>query len=103
MRAALRSAYRGLGAEGRRACAAMAALGTPDISVSAVAALLGTAPDEAEQALGTVVESRLLDVGSVDGDGRPRYRLHPLVQLSLQEQAPSPLSARSALGEAVAA
>ncbi|MEV0260343.1 BTAD domain-containing putative transcriptional regulator [Streptomyces sp. NPDC050617] len=111
VRAALRSAWRGLGAEARRACAAVAALGTPDISAPAVAALLGTSPDEAEQALGAVVESRLLDVGSVDGDGRLRYRVHPLVQLSLLEQSraqssarPSArLSARPPLGEAVAA
>jgi tetratricopeptide (TPR) repeat protein len=87
VRASLSLSYNGLGEQQRRLFGRLGLLRAPDVAAWVAAALLDRPPVEAEALLEGLVDAQLVDVAGCDVTGRPRYRLHDLLQVYARERA----------------
>ncbi|WP_319054298.1 AfsR/SARP family transcriptional regulator [Streptomyces europaeiscabiei] len=87
VRAGLGLSYQALDECARRVLRRIAALGSADVAVWAVAALSGMPEDEAEENLERLLDAQLINCPGTDHVGQPRYRLHDLVRVYAAERA----------------
>ncbi|WP_328839305.1 AfsR/SARP family transcriptional regulator [Streptomyces europaeiscabiei] len=87
VRAGLGLSYQALDECARRVLRRIAALGSADVAVWAVAALSGMPEDEAEENLERLLDAQLINCPGTDQVGQPRYRLHDLVRVYAAERA----------------
>ncbi len=81
VRATISLTYTSLGAAAQSALRGLGFLGLPHFPLWVVAAVLDVPADDAEAALDQLIDVHLVEFGSVDGVGEPRFRLHDLVRL----------------------
>ncbi|GKQ38432.1 transcriptional regulator [Streptomyces sp. A012304] len=89
----LRAVLDALPASLAEAFAALGAAGAAPLTPDVAAVLLGTGTDDAEDVLDQLADARLLEATATYADGRPAYRLPPLVRLFARQQGPMALAA----------
>ncbi|MEU2117986.1 BTAD domain-containing putative transcriptional regulator [Streptomyces sp. NPDC016459] len=87
VRASVSLSYEALDSSAERAFRLLGVLSAPAVPGWVVGALLDCELAEAERALDSLVDNRLLEVAAADATGEPRFRMHTLVRLCAQEQA----------------
>ncbi len=87
VRASVTLSYAALEPNAERAFRLLGLLSAPTVPGWVISALLDCGPADAERALDSLVDNRLLEVATADATGEPRFRMHNLVQLCAQEQA----------------
>ena len=87
IRANIGLSYRGLHGRAQRAFRLLSLVRPRTFSAWLAAAVLGLDANEAQEALDTLVDHRMLEVDVLDGGERIRYRFHDLVWIFARERA----------------
>ncbi|GAA4933055.1 BTAD domain-containing putative transcriptional regulator [Streptomyces coeruleoprunus] len=86
LRASLQMGYAELGERQRRALRRLALLELPDFAAWVAAPLLDVPPDDAEEAVESLVDCHFVDLVGVDETGQTRYRIHDLAREHARER-----------------
>ncbi len=87
VRGSVAAGYHRIGEAAQRAFRVLGLLELPSFPAWAIAMMLETTPESAEELADTLADARLLEVTTPDGTGRTRYRFHDLVRRFAREQA----------------
>lgn len=86
VRASLELGYAELEERQRRALRRLALMELPDFAAWVAAPLLDVTPDDAEEAVETLVDCHFVELVGVDGTGQTRYRIHDLAREHARER-----------------
>ncbi|GIH68087.1 AfsR/SARP family transcriptional regulator [Sphaerimonospora thailandensis] len=87
VRSSVAAGYHRVGAAAQHAFRVLGLLELPSFPAWAIAMMLETSLESAEELADTLADARLLEVATPDGAGQPRYRFHELVRRYAREQA----------------